>query len=158
MRFESLDAYRDVLPTLSNARKKVLAYIVENGPCTGRQINQGLGSQSAHKRLSELERLGVIRCAGVIKCPITGQSSNNWECSPRECMNPKAELARPQTKNQMLADIFRLESEKSQLLQKIARLESIIGRAGIPIDQSGVALTVPNEETQLPMLWQGGSS
>ena len=78
MKWSSLDAYQSILSELPGSRRKVFRHLMKQGPLTGRELNQHMNSQSAHKRLSELQRQGLIVDAGTRTCRVTGHESHAW--------------------------------------------------------------------------------
>lgn len=62
---------------LSPAQKAVLEAL-EPGPLTGRELDENLHNRSAHKRLVELVRLGVVRPHGIRSCQYTGRPIQTW--------------------------------------------------------------------------------
>lgn len=89
VRRTSLEAYREIEARglLPAARLRVLRLLAERGrPMTGTEVDTELG-RGAHKRLSELERLGCVAERGTIACPLTGRRAIAWEATgelPRE--------------------------------------------------------------------------
>ena len=77
----SRQAFLDILNSgaLGASQKKVFETIFEAGAATGRELNDKLKSQSAHKRLSELQDMGLIREKGVRPCAVTGHDAVAWE-------------------------------------------------------------------------------
>ena len=80
MRTTSREAFDFILATgiLPKQRAMVYKAVFAFGPITGRELNRDLAGPSYHKRLSELERLGVIREDGVKKCGVTGRNAVAW--------------------------------------------------------------------------------
>ena len=152
MRYESIDAYYDIKPLLSKMREKVLLCVLNNGPCTGRQINKILNSQSAHKRLSELERLGLIEPGGCGKCPITGQESTLWVAVPSERVDPKAKLPPPKhSRSQLQAELLKAEFVNTRLKRRIASLESVLLSQGITVDEHGDVISIRGLQSQIAL-------
>lgn len=52
--------------------------VLRSQEATGAELNQILGSSSAHKRLSELEAMGLIEQRPSRECSITGQKVTVW--------------------------------------------------------------------------------
>ena len=77
----SKQAFQEILESgaLGESQKKVFQAIFELGEATGRELNQHLSSQSAHKRLSELHEMGLIREKKIRECRVTGHDSASWE-------------------------------------------------------------------------------
>ncbi len=80
--------------TLSKQRWLVYRALYHNGPLTSRELDQLMAkpdeaAASYHKRLSELERLGVAGVVGKKTCTITGMKAQLWDVTdstpkPRE--------------------------------------------------------------------------
>jgi hypothetical protein len=77
----SKQAFQEILESgaLGESQKKVFQAIFEAGDATGRELNDRLQSQSAHKRLSELQDMGLIREFKTRPCRVTGHDSIAWE-------------------------------------------------------------------------------
>jgi len=142
MYYESVDAYRHVLPSLPKARRLVMEFILNNGRCTGREINRGLGSQSSHKRLSELHRLGIIRQAGTSICKVSGLRAASWECCPPGEIDPKVKLSAPPTRIELECDVIRLEAENDSLKKEVDRLRLLIQTVGLETEEQTALLFV----------------
>jgi hypothetical protein len=80
MKQTSLEAYADIQASgqLGKVQKLVYQSILMDGPATGREINQRLGGQGYHKRLSELKREGWIVEIEPRKCKVTGRKATVW--------------------------------------------------------------------------------
>jgi len=67
--------------------------VLRSREATGAELNQILGSSSAHKRLSELEAMGLIEQRRIRECSITGQRVTVWAAidgaTPRPIEKPK---------------------------------------------------------------------
>lgn len=81
VRQTSIQAYREIETKglLGKIRWKVYAHLFVAGPLTGSELNRGLGGSGYHKRLSELEQLGVVRLAGKRPCTVTGMECETWD-------------------------------------------------------------------------------
>lgn len=81
MRQTSLRAYQQIEANglLSRTRWMVYSYLFHHGPLTGSELNVKMGGVSYHKRLSELEQLGVVQTAGRRACAITGMECEQWD-------------------------------------------------------------------------------
>lgn len=69
---------------LSPARLRVFADLVHHGPSTAGEITKRLSTvrtanPSFHRRLSELEFLGVVERKRRTLCPVSGRSADLWE-------------------------------------------------------------------------------
>lgn len=86
MRQTSIDAYNKIRSEglLSTRRFEVYDYIFKHGPCTAKDVIRakqppGTSGGTYTSRFSELERLGVIKDIGTVKCKHTGLSVTLWE-------------------------------------------------------------------------------
>ena len=81
VRATSAMAYHEIqrLGLLSKARLKVYDILYHNGPLTGTELDTKFGSVSHHKRLAELEELGVVKRLPPITCRVTGQLVEQWD-------------------------------------------------------------------------------
>jgi len=61
-------------------RERVLACLRRHGPATGAELGRLLAGDryAAHRRLSELERLGLAERAGFRQCRVTQQKCQVW--------------------------------------------------------------------------------
>lgn len=65
--------------TLGDQQERVRAHLAASpAAITANELNQQLGGKGFHKRLSELERVGVVRRAGERACTITGRVCAVW--------------------------------------------------------------------------------
>ena len=70
--------------SLTFAKRAVYAHLVFNGPMTAGELTAQMKppnqtNPSYHKRLSELEALGVVHRIGTRPCKITGHNAIVWE-------------------------------------------------------------------------------
>lgn len=83
IRQTSIDVYTKIKSEGLLSRMRWLAYeaLYLNGPLTGKELDQLLGTDSAHKRLSELKTLGVIDDSGerIRACRISGENVIEWD-------------------------------------------------------------------------------
>lgn len=89
MRHTSLDAWSDIKRSgiLGAEQLKAYACLFRYGPLTGRELDEELGPDM-HKRLSELERYGVVVCNEKRKCKITGRMVHEWDVTPERAVKP----------------------------------------------------------------------
>jgi hypothetical protein len=64
---------------LSTQRFAVYQLLYNRGPLTGREVNAALGIVSGHKRLSELQRRGVVEEAEERECTVTRRTVIAWD-------------------------------------------------------------------------------
>ena len=81
----SREAYHKIkeMGTLSEMRMRAYTYVRFYGPVTSLELDT-LGSKqtkrpSLHKRLSELERLGLVKVVGTRKCRVSGNTAEEWD-------------------------------------------------------------------------------
>jgi hypothetical protein len=81
----SAQTYYSILNSgeLGESQKKVLQLLLDHGPLTGTEVNEALRSRSGHKRLSELERMGVIRAGPPRPCRVTKREAVEWVVTGR---------------------------------------------------------------------------
>jgi hypothetical protein len=79
-------AYREIKRSglLSRMRWRVYRTVFHHGPLTAHELDNHLASPeetktSYHKRLSELQRVGVCRVVGERPCSITGRNALLWD-------------------------------------------------------------------------------
>jgi hypothetical protein len=82
----SAQTYYDILQSgeLGDRQRTVLKLLMDKGPLTGSEINEALDSHSGHKRLSELEKMGVIRAGPSRVCKVTQREAIEWEVTGRK--------------------------------------------------------------------------
>lgn len=91
IRQTSLEAYRQIQSEglLSRVRFDVYSILFREGPLTMADIHKRLSSGRSvsggtyTSRLSELERIGVIREVKRVKCPITGRTATLWDVTDK---------------------------------------------------------------------------
>lgn len=96
---------------LTAARFKVYAKLFDIGPATGSQLNDALKTPSAHKRLSELYDVGVVKEVGEGTCPITGMTAILWDVTevvppPRQKVRQWRKVAQFDTFLQLIRSDF----------------------------------------------------
>jgi len=67
---------------LSKMRMKTYKLLRYYGPLTGQEVDakgSGTQQQSLHKRLSELETLGLAEVVGTRRCRVTGHNADEWD-------------------------------------------------------------------------------
>jgi hypothetical protein len=82
MRQTSIEVYNKIKieGLLERMAWKVYDELFHHGPLTGRELNRNLQSVSAHKRLSELERMGAIRSNEIPRtCTVSGERVLEWD-------------------------------------------------------------------------------
>lgn len=96
IRTTSIKAYNHIRDEglLGAKQQKVYACLFWTGPLTGRELNKELSlfdqsSAGYHKRLSELETMGVVREVGKRECNITGREVILWDVTDRIPSDPR---------------------------------------------------------------------
>lgn len=80
---------KDVQEKVTALKERVFE-LLRHQSMTGSELNQHLGSSSAHKRLSELVDAGLIRQAEERTCAITSQHVSSWEAIPEDEQTAKS--------------------------------------------------------------------
>jgi len=101
IRRTSQEAYEEIKRTgrLGAMQFQVYEFLFRKGPSTAGEVNAGLAFQgqvsaSFHKRLSELERMGVVDREDVRPCRVTGRNAITWKTTNRL---PSKALIEPNT-------------------------------------------------------------
>ena len=81
MRTTSLVAYHTIKESrrLNDEQWRVYHHLFHEGPLTGAELDDALKKADAHKRVSELERAGVVREAGHKINERTGMKNVLWD-------------------------------------------------------------------------------
>ena len=97
MRQTSIQAYKQIEANglLSRVRWMVYSHLFHHGPLTGGELNRQMGGGGYHKRLSELESLGVIVGTGIRVCSVTGMKCEQWDVT---CALPSGTIKQSGTK------------------------------------------------------------
>ena len=69
-------------------RLKAYEIVAQHGPLTQRQVDVHFGSDSGHKRISELVERGVVRSVGEGTCPISGMQALLWDLTDQMPVEP----------------------------------------------------------------------
>jgi len=79
MRTTSAEAYKAIVESkyITKARRQVVDWLYMKGDCTGEELD-GYAGTSAHKRLSELETMGVVAAMGFKTNTTTGHKAILW--------------------------------------------------------------------------------
>lgn len=107
---------------LTKARRRVYEWLCHNGPATARFMDEKLGD-SAHKRLSELERMGYVKVVKNVVCPTTGHQVAYWDVDKDA---EPVDLPRP-AKTDTAKRIQELEAEVAMLQARLRELEGFSG-------------------------------
>jgi len=104
---------------LTKARKEVFLWLCINGAATARTLDEKLGD-SAHKRLSELERMRFVKVVKNVICPTTGHQVAYWDVDKDAI---PVDLPRP-AKSKQAERIQELEAEVAALRARVWELEA----------------------------------
>ena len=77
----SAESLRELKPVLGRRQKIVYDALRAAGQLTGKQLDMTVatkGDSSPHKRLSELEKLGLVRVVATVICEYTGRKVASW--------------------------------------------------------------------------------
>ena len=124
-------AYREIEANglLSRMRFRVYDLLFRDGPLTQREVDVRLGTDSGHKRVSELVERRVVRAVGERSCSVSGQLAVEWDVTdglPVEPQKPDAPLLTGREK--ALAEIKAAIPEKrrsQELRDLLAELEYV---------------------------------
>lgn len=144
IRRTSLSTYKAIQATgvLSFKRMMVYDYLYRNGPLTGGQVQQALGSgvsESIRNRITELVKMGVVYEVKETKCPITGRNVMLFDVTE----NMPKEYVAPKTKNQIIKELREeiefltkaREGQTGMILKLIKKISSIQGMETFKINQ-----------------------
>jgi hypothetical protein len=143
VRRTSINAYRKIQAdgTLSQMRWAVYDYLFHHGPLTGSEITEGLRfngqvSHSFHKRLSELEVMGVAEIVGERVCKVTGFNCILWDVTdlatpiPYKTAKTKTKLARARERcsrfEELVARIVVYLDREKKLYPVTARIRELV--------------------------------
>lgn len=119
MRQTSIETYQQIEEggLLSEMRWTVYRTLFHHGPLTGRELNQRLGegattSASYHKRLSELELLGVAYVTRERVCTITGRNACEWDVTDKLPSGEVTHVQRPSN------DVIRRAVEDLRIIER----------------------------------------
>lgn len=117
MRTTSIRVYREIKESglLSRMRWRVYRVVFKHGPLTAHELDTHLAAPeetktSYHKRLSELERVGVCRVVGERPCTITGRSALLWDVTD----NLPTKYTKPQTRADRYRAVLRMEISRHE--------------------------------------------
>lgn len=120
----SHESYASVRPALPRLQALVLQALIDCGPMTRSELDKSLAgpgevNPSYHKRLSELERLGLVRAGKRRPCRVSGRTCIEWEPSSGQSFPP------PKISWKQRA----LDAEKTviELRGEIARIHASLG-------------------------------
>jgi len=113
----SVTAYHEICDSglLGETQKNVIQALAEKGPQTGRELDEYLCSPDAHKRLSELEDMGVARSAGMKICSVTEREVVVWELTGDKPTPPKSKPGDTPTKRELEKAVNELSAKLKQL-------------------------------------------
>jgi len=104
---------------LSEERLRAYEAVLKYGPVTGSELNAILRSKSGHKRLSELQRIGLVSEAGKKVCRQTGRRCLAWIVSESTVIDgdvsrkvPRPSVADIKKALDSMRDYYRHERDK----------------------------------------------
>jgi hypothetical protein len=99
VRKTSIEVYHKIKAEglLSTMRFAVYEELFLRGPMTGKELDKALGTDSAHKRLSELKALGVVEDSEprTRRCKVSGENVVEWDVTGRLPEPGGAETTKP---------------------------------------------------------------
>ncbi|WP_340156711.1 hypothetical protein [uncultured Winogradskyella sp.] len=96
MRQTSIDCYNQIKNSglLSKRRFETYEAMVKIAPCTASEVQKSInyfdGGRDCMKRISELNKLGVIYDKGTRTCNVTGRNVVEWDLTDRLPVNVKS--------------------------------------------------------------------
>jgi hypothetical protein len=96
MRQTSIDCYNAIKADglLSKRRFETYEAMVKIAPCTASEVQKSInyfnGGRDCMKRISELNKLGVIYDKGTRACNVTGRNVVEWDLTDRLPVNTKS--------------------------------------------------------------------
>lgn len=116
---------------LSRSRMQVYECLYHNGAMTGRELNETLGNDSAHKRLSELHKRGVITKKGKRDCRITGRTATVWVVTEALPSEPDKQFTESTSRDKKALNELRREAmdEHGMFLIDAKTLRTLVSEA-----------------------------
>lgn len=114
MRETSIQAYSELVSSgaLNHKQRAVYGCLKTKGSQTGRELDRELGwTQDAHKRLSELERAGVVDSTLRAVCGVTGRRSILWRLTGKDPNSVTREDLKPPPRAEISAEDIRMAVE-----------------------------------------------
>lgn len=118
MKPTSIKSYHEILPILGDMQREVFNTIKIMEPCSARAVTERMrekGFESANKRFSELERIGLISAFGYGKDPKTRKTVTLW-------------------KTNRFGIIGGSNSHKKNQLTPLERTVKLLGRSGFELN------------------------
>lgn len=115
MRSTSISAYADLVASgaLNAKQRAVWGALHVDGPKTGRELDQMLSTQDAHKRLSELERAGLVYEIRKTTCKVTSRKAILWALTSKDPSTvTRSELQGPYVPKRPSKDTLRKVASK----------------------------------------------
>lgn len=131
IRQTSIDCYNEIKSNglISKRRLQALEYMLKIAPCTASELQDSMpyhdGGRDAHKRLTELVKLGLIYEKNTRKCKITGKNVIEWDLTDNLPKNVKLNTnAKQQRKDNALDALRELYKNQSDIAawQNVAKL------------------------------------
>lgn len=116
---------------LPKAQLVVYTMLSASGPMTAGELNARLAMphQSApgyHKRLSELERCGVVRRGNVRVCKVTGSKAVEWEVTGLLPSKPEKRVEAPAPTPDLAVDHVVMTEREKKLVEALKRVRGDI--------------------------------
>lgn len=126
-RTTSVESWRQLQAGLGERQRAVHSWLLENpGGRTAAELDAAMGP-SAHKRLSELERLGLVLTAGTKRCSVTRREAIAWHgCT---WMNAQARTPKPPR-----AELVKALRSLLKLYDASSMWRTLFGQAGEPAE------------------------
>ena len=106
----SVAAYESILASgyLDREHERVYRFVAENGPHTGPDLNMALGSNSAHKRPSELEEMGLFQVVGTKPSRASGKEGKVWDITLRSQPLPRLPAPAKKAPRKRLEELLKI--------------------------------------------------
>ena len=132
MRQTSILAYEAIKSSgkLSDMRWRVYDFLYRNGPLTGRELDAKMASPnetrtSYHKRLTELERMGLVCIVTERNCHVTGHLAIEWDVTDKKEPRP---FVKPVGKHAALVEAIRELTDSHQESIPTGLVKSLLER------------------------------
>ena len=140
MRTTSIVAYNAIKESrlLNKEQWRVYHHLFHEGPLTGSELDTALKTSDAHKRVSELERAGVVREAGHKANERTGMQNVLWDVTANLPVKRRAARMPPKPSREdtsiAVGQVRHLAMASGQSLPAEAErlLEYVEARMGVP--------------------------
>jgi hypothetical protein len=110
---------------LGQMQFQVYRTLAEHGPLTGQELDNGStgrGRGHLHKRLPELERMGLVEALPARRCRVTGQLAVEWHALDRIPVQPAPRPTRLQAFSEALVERLKREPGRTWTAAELADL------------------------------------